>query len=297
MGDAPKHVERLMVQDAPIQEARRRRVEEVVKDRETAELLKPWYPTWCKRPGFHDEYLEAFNRPNVHLVDMSTTKGDLRGGETGLRVGEHGEEVPLDVVVLATGFRDPSVSGDPGVNANMTITGKDGLTLDKKWNEKGAGSLHGYVTSSFPNFFMQNTLYAAASPNFTGSLGMYQYDFNPLPSLSLTHMHSSDIQAQQIAYVISTALQRVENPQKLAIDVDQDTEEAWVAECQKYTGWMAPVAMCTPSQLNAEGAAAKLGAKQGPGRFAMYFKGQPAFRDLMNAWRADGKMEGIVLRS
>ena len=48
----------------------RARVDAIVKRSEaTAEALKPWYRQFCKRPCFHDEYLETFNRPNVTLVD------------------------------------------------------------------------------------------------------------------------------------------------------------------------------------------------------------------------------------
>jgi cation diffusion facilitator CzcD-associated flavoprotein CzcO len=41
----------------------RERVDALVKDRETAEALKPWYRQLCKRPCFHDEYLDAYNEP------------------------------------------------------------------------------------------------------------------------------------------------------------------------------------------------------------------------------------------
>lgn len=47
----------------------RARVDAIVKDEATASALKPWYKAFCKRPCFHDEYLDTFNRPNVHLVD------------------------------------------------------------------------------------------------------------------------------------------------------------------------------------------------------------------------------------
>src|SRR6185312_6948355 len=47
----------------------RARVDSIVTDRATAEALKPWYGYYCKRPCFHDEYLHAFNRDNVTLVD------------------------------------------------------------------------------------------------------------------------------------------------------------------------------------------------------------------------------------
>ena len=47
----------------------RARVDAIVEDPATAEALKPYYRQFCKRPCFHDEYLETFNRPNVTLVD------------------------------------------------------------------------------------------------------------------------------------------------------------------------------------------------------------------------------------
>ena len=50
----------------------RARVDAIVKDTDTAEALKAWYGLLCKRPTFHDGYLETFNRPSVTLVD---TKG------------------------------------------------------------------------------------------------------------------------------------------------------------------------------------------------------------------------------
>ncbi|MBS1838636.1 MAG: NAD(P)/FAD-dependent oxidoreductase, partial [Actinobacteria bacterium] len=55
--------------DFEVMEGFRRRVDEIVEDVETAEKLKPWYGKHCKRLCFHDEYLQSFNLPNVHLVD------------------------------------------------------------------------------------------------------------------------------------------------------------------------------------------------------------------------------------
>ena len=49
----------------------RSRVEELVDDPDTAEALKPYYRQFCKRPCFHDEYLDTYNRPNVTLVDTN----------------------------------------------------------------------------------------------------------------------------------------------------------------------------------------------------------------------------------
>ena len=44
----------------------RARVNEIVDDPDTAESLKAWYRQLCKRPCFHDEYLQAYNEPGVH---------------------------------------------------------------------------------------------------------------------------------------------------------------------------------------------------------------------------------------
>ncbi len=56
----------------------RARVDSIVADPDTAANLKAWYRQLCKRPCFHDEYLQAFNRPNAHLVDTDG-QGRRRG--------------------------------------------------------------------------------------------------------------------------------------------------------------------------------------------------------------------------
>ena len=63
--------ETMQLADFQKMEQVRARVDQVVKDPATAEALKPWYNQFCKRPCFHDEYLDAFNRPNVTLVDTA----------------------------------------------------------------------------------------------------------------------------------------------------------------------------------------------------------------------------------
>src|SRR3546814_2807048 len=55
----------------------------VVTNQQAAEGLKPWYGMLCKRPTFHDDYLQAFNQPNVTLVDTQG-RGLDRITETGI---------------------------------------------------------------------------------------------------------------------------------------------------------------------------------------------------------------------
>src|SRR5687768_13700319 len=61
----------------------RARVDAIVEDPATAERLKAWYRQLCKRPCFHDEYLDAFNEPGAHLVDTNG-KGVERITESGV---------------------------------------------------------------------------------------------------------------------------------------------------------------------------------------------------------------------
>jgi cyclohexanone monooxygenase len=79
----------------------RARVDSIVGDPATAEALKPYYRQFCKRPCFHDEYLQTFNRPNVTLVDTKG-RGVERITEKGAVVA--GVEYPLDCLIYATGF-------------------------------------------------------------------------------------------------------------------------------------------------------------------------------------------------
>ncbi|MGA0195963.1 MAG: flavin-containing monooxygenase, partial [Ilumatobacteraceae bacterium] len=79
----------------------RSRVDEIVTDPQVAEALKPWYRQFCKRPCFHDEYLQTFNRPNVTLVDTDG-QGVDRITENAVVVG--GVEYEVDCLIYATGF-------------------------------------------------------------------------------------------------------------------------------------------------------------------------------------------------
>ena len=66
----------------------------------TAEILKPYYRYLCKRPCFHDEYLQAFNDPNVTLVDCPAASS---GSPSGAR-SSTGEQYEVDCLVYGTGF-------------------------------------------------------------------------------------------------------------------------------------------------------------------------------------------------
>ena len=74
----------------------RERVDTLVEDEETAEDLKAWYRQLCKRPCFHDEYLQAYNEPGTTLVDTDG-KGVERITKKGVVVA--GKEYELDCII------------------------------------------------------------------------------------------------------------------------------------------------------------------------------------------------------
>ena len=128
-----------------IMEQIRARVDAIVEDPETAAALKPYYPYGCKRPTFHDEFLPTFNKPNVALIDTAPL-GVTEINENGV---VHNEiEYPLDVLIYATGFQWMATS-----TFNM-ITGKNGKTLQQKWENEGTKTFLGLHSNGFPNLFI-----------------------------------------------------------------------------------------------------------------------------------------------
>ncbi len=107
----------------------RARVDEIVTDPATAEALKPWYGYFCKRPCFHDEYLQTFNRDNVTLVD-TRGRGVERITESGVVVD--GVVYELDCLIFATGFE---VGTDYCRRTGFELIGRDGVTLTDQWRD------------------------------------------------------------------------------------------------------------------------------------------------------------------
>lgn len=116
---------------------------------------------WCKRPCFHDLYLDCFNAKNVTLVD---TEGKGVSNLTTRGVVAKGKEYPLDLLIFSTGFRTPA-RGSPAMKANMTVTGRGGRSLEEKWESEGVSTLHGVSIRGFPNFFVPGPLQAGATAN------------------------------------------------------------------------------------------------------------------------------------
>src|SRR5262249_33825489 len=137
----------------------RARVDAIVADPATAQALKPYYRQFCKRPCFHDEYLQTFNRPNVMLVDTDG-KGIERVTEKGVVVA--GVEYELDCLIYATGFE---VGTDYTRRAGYEVYGRGGATLTQRWKD-GVRTLHGMHSRGLPNCFIMGPQQAGFTVNF-----------------------------------------------------------------------------------------------------------------------------------
>ncbi len=241
-------------------ESIRARVDTVVADPGTAEALKPYYRQFCKRPCFHDEYLAAFNNPNVTLVDTDG-QGVDRITERGVVVGDR--EYPLDCLIFATGFE---VGTEYTRRSGYEVVGRDGLTLTEKW-ANGVRTLHGLTSRGFPNCFIVQNSQSAFTVNFP---------------------HAMDEQARHLAYLVRHGLDH----QVRTIEPSEAAEEAWVQTVIGLArGNLKFQEACTPGYYNNEGKPAeRASAQNGP-----YGAGPNAFFSLIREWREAGTLEGLEL--
>jgi cyclohexanone monooxygenase len=234
-------------------------VDEIVKDPATAEALKPWYRQFCKRPCFHDEYLQTFNRPNVTLVDTGG-KGVERVTPKGVVAG--GVEYPVDCLIYATGFE---VGTDFTRRAGCEIYGRDGLSLREKW-AGGLRTLHGMHSRGFPNCFILGPQQAGFTVNFP---------------------HLLDQESRHVAYIVQQARERGLR----SLEVSEAAEQEWVDTVLRLAGFGRQfLEQCTPGYYNNEGRLSEQAAQNG-----FFGGGSVSFFQILRDWRAAGELAGLEL--
>ena len=255
--DRPEIARLMELADFQKMEQVRARADEVVRNPETAESLKPWYRQFCKRPCFHDEYLPTFNRDNVHLVD---TDGKGVAEITPKGVVANGTQYELDCLIFATGFE---VGTGYTRRAGYDVVGRAGLRLSEKWKD-GMRTLHGLHSRGFPNLFIISNGQAAFTTNFP---------------------HAMDETARHIAYII----EQCTTGNITTVEPTQAAEDAWVREIMSLSRIDENYqAACTPGYYNNEG-------KPDPRSLqnSSYGKGPNRFFGLMKEWRQEGSMKGL----
>ena len=236
----------------------RRRATAIVEDGETGEKLQAWYRQLCKRPCFHDEYLQAFNQPSTRLIDT-----DGKGVEriTGKGVVAGGIEYEVDCIIYASGFE---VGTDFVSRAGYDVTGKGGVKLSEYW-AGGMRTFHGLHVHGFPNMFMVQQNQAAA--------------------FIANYPHNLVDHADTVAAVVSHA----EEHGHATVEPSAQAEKDWIDFLLTGPGGRIGNVECTPGYYNNEG--------QGYAEQERFVMGHPqgalAFFAHIDAWRKSGRFEGL----
>ena len=254
---------RLAFEDADFEkmEAIRMRAEAIVRDYATAQKLKAWYRQLCKRPCFHDAYLQAFNAASTHLIDTDG-KGVERITAAGVVVA--GREYPLDCLIYASGFE---VGTAYVRRAGFDLIGENGRHLSQHW-AAGMRSKHGIHVHGFPNaFFVQPTQGANLISNVP---------------------HNLTDSGLTIATVVAAARERGAQ----IVGVSAAAEDAWVQLMLTSVGRMAGGPDCTPGYYNNEGRDPGPAARLNVG----YPEGAKAYFTYIDEWRKSGTFDGLEFR-
>ncbi len=240
----------------------RARVDAIVDDPATAQGLKAWYGQLCKRPCFHDEYLQAYNHASTHLVDTDG-QGVERITETAVVVA--GVPYDVDCIIYASGFE---VGTEFTRRAGFDVTGRDGIRLSEQW-AGGMRTLHGIHVHGFPNAFLVQPTQGA--------------------NLISNVPHNLVESGRTIASVVAHALAEGED----VVEATAEAQEAWV-DLLLSGPRLSPIGSpdCTPGYYNNEG--------QDGGPAAQLFVGYPAgasaFFQFIDAWRSSGGFDGLEFR-
>lgn len=239
----------------------RARCNTVVDDGTTAEALKAWYGQLCKRPCFHDEYLQAYNQPGCHLIDT-----DGLGVEqiTAKGVVVAGREYEVDCIIYASGFE----VGTPFERRNgYETTGRGGRKLSEYWAD-GMRTLHGIHVHGFPNLFIVQATQGG--------------------NLISNYPHNLTESGNTIGMMVRYALQN----QFQEIEVSLEAENAWLELLKQAPPMMIGTTECTPGYYNNEGKGWEQSLMGGG-----YPYGPVAYFKYLNEWRDSGEFKGLEFTS
>lgn len=264
-----EYMARREVMDYRVMERLRARVEAIVGDEEAAEILKPWYRYLCKRPASNDDYYPTFNRPNVKIFNVSATKGVEAMTGKGFVVG--GVEHEIDCMIFASGFEVTSdLDRRWGIDV---IEGRNGVSIYDHWAVEFR-TFHGLMTRGFPNQFFTGFIQGGVNASTTETFSQ---------------------QGRHIAYIIKEALDRG----AAVVEPSLEAQDAYVSMIRETAIDISAFQReCTPSYFNNEGEEvvnekgekklrSYLGETYGPGFYA--------FEKILEEWRSEGDLEGLVL--
>ena len=234
------------------------RIRERVKDPVTAEKLIPRdHGFGVQRVPLETYYYEAYNRDNVHLIDLNEEKL-VRVTENGLRT--EANEYDFDVIIYATGF-----DAITGAYDRIDIRGANGIKLRDKWETRISTYL-GMFIEGFPNLIMPNGPQSgSASTNYPRGIEIGVNWVSDFLEFARAHGHT-----------------RVEPASDAAERWTQHVEKMYsVMLMRKAKSWF------TGYNSNVKGHEA------GTIRYLVYNGGTPKFVSIVNQVAADG-YSGII---
>ena len=256
--------------DFRVMERLRRRVDAIVKDKNTAEMLKPYYRYQCKRPTSNDDFYDTFNRPNVELIDVSESQGVERLTENGFVA--NGKEYEVDCIMFASGYE---VTSDLDRRWGFEVfAGRDGFSMYDNWNGSYK-TFHGVMTHGFPNLFV---------------IGLNQGGLNSSLTVNFEE------QSRHVAYII----QQTREQGAAVVEPTKAAQDGYVQHIRDTavdrTEW---IKACTPGYFNNEGKPDVDEKGNEKYRFYLgdvYGPGWDAFMKLLDDWRDQGGLEGLSLQ-
>jgi cyclohexanone monooxygenase len=232
----------------------REKIAETVGDPETARLLQPTsYPIGTKRICIDTDYFATFNRPNVTLVDIKSNPiEEILSHSVRTTAGDY----EVEALVLATGF-----DAMTGSVAKIDITGRDEMTLNRKWAE-GPKTYLGLMSAGFPNLFI---ITGPGSPSVLSNMIVSIEQHVDWISDCIAHMRDSGFSS---------------------LEAERDAEDKWVAHVNE-------VAFSTLyPQANSWYMGANIPGK--PRIFMPYIGGVGSYRQICNEVAAKG-YEGFAM--
>ncbi len=229
------------------------RIRQRVDDPEVAEKLIPKdHGFGVQRVPLESHYFEAYNRDNVHLVDISENP-IVRITRTGIQTRD--AHYDLDLIVYATGF-----DAVTGAYDRIDIQGVDGQRLAEKWRDEPATYL-GTMVNGFPNLLMiAGPQSASASTNF--------------PRAIESHV---DWITDLVKYCMDQGLARIEaSPEAEAAWNEHVREMYQMVLMRKAKGWFTGYNSNVP------------GHEEGTIRYLVYNGGAPKYSRTLSEVAADG---------
>lgn len=170
------------------------KISAIVKDKNTARLLKPNNIIGGKRMCVDTNYYATYNRQNVQLIDLNS-QPIMSLNADGVQTAQ--AQYNVDIIVIATGF-----DAMTGALNQMDIRGRSGTSLSTKWQD-GPSSYLGLAMHDYPNLF---TVTGPGSPSVLT---------NMLPSI------------EHHVEWITDCIAHVKNSGGLTIEASQNAELVW----------------------------------------------------------------------